>query len=176
MNTIVKHPPHGTALVIVLAMLVLLVGLVLAFFSSVTSESASSSAYAAAVSVQKLSDTAVNLAAAQIQYATQGRDANGNDATWASQPGAIRTYTAAGAEGNVFKLYSAQNMIAPAATFKTDLDAEVSASATTDPALFTDINEPVLSGDADGSITLSGRTYRANYPIFDPAALGRSMD
>ncbi|MFZ4775067.1 MAG: Verru_Chthon cassette protein A [Terrimicrobiaceae bacterium] len=168
----IRRPPRGTALVIVLAMLVLMVAMVLAFFSSVTSESGASTAYAAGVTVQKLGDTAVNLAAAQIQYATKGMDGAGNDITWASQPGAIRTYAATGAEGNVFKLYSAQNMVAPAATFKADLSGESAASSSASPALFTDLNEPVLTGDSGGGIAISGTTYRANYPIFDPSALG----
>ena len=167
-----KHPFRGSALVIVLMFMVLLIALALAFFSRVTSDSVSSAAYAAGVTVQTLGDTAVNLAAAQVQYATRGQDSDGKDLTWASQPGAIRTYTSSGAESNVFKLYSAQNMAAPAATFKTDLAGEAAASGSASPALFTDLNEPVLTSDTSGSITSNGVNYRAVYPIFDPSALG----
>ena len=167
-----RHPFRGSALVIVLMFMVLLIALALAFFSRVTSDSLSSAAYAAGVTVQTLGDTAVNLAAAQVQYATRGQDSAGNDLTWASQPGAIRTYTSSGAESTVFKLYSAQNMAAPAATFKTDLAGEAAASASASPALFTDLNEPVLTSDTNGSITSNGVNYRAVYPIFDPSALG----
>lgn len=163
---------RASALIIVLAMLVLLLGLVMAFFSSVTSDSGSASAFSSGVEVQKLSDTAVSLAASQIHYATSGRDAGGNEVSWASQPGAIRTFRADGQEGQIFKLYSTAELVTDADTFRSDLATEAVADAINSPAVFADLNAPVLVQDDNGGISINGVSHRAVYPIFDPGLLG----
>src|SRR5690349_8277591 len=92
-----KVPQQGIALVIVLAMLVLLSGLLVAFLTTATAERNSTAANAASVSARQIADNTVNLVINQVREATNAGDANGTggtktweDATWASQPGAIR--------------------------------------------------------------------------------------
>ena len=91
----ISHSQKGMALVIVLAVLVLLAGLVVAFFSTVTSDAGSSAVSSNDARAKQLADSAVNLVMGQIVEATKGFKAGGNtDANrlaWASQPGAIRT-------------------------------------------------------------------------------------
>ena len=122
---------QGAALVIVLAFLVIITGLVVAFLSSVTNEATATSASAAGVTTRSLADAAIQLDIAQIRDATAGfsHDTNGSLLTnspvcWASQPGAIRTYdtnansgsssggsgASVGGGGAIYKLYSSTNM------------------------------------------------------------------
>jgi len=154
----------GMALVIVLAMLVLLTGLVVAFFSAVTGDSGSSAVYSNDERSKQLSESAVNLVMGQIIEATKGFKTSGGapDYTqplaWASQPGAIRTFDNSGTAGNVFKLYSAQSLVeSGSGNFTTDVPSTWAA----DNATFTDLNAPVQN--AAGA---------AIYPIVDPTALG----
>ena len=94
------------ALVIVLAFLVLISGIIVAFFMGVTTERTYSKTAADAASTQQLAESAVNVVMAQIVDATHGSDpANPADTlVWASQPGMIRTYDGNGAAKNCFKL------------------------------------------------------------------------
>src|SRR2546430_1299539 len=85
----------GIALVLVLSVLVLITGIVLAFFISVTAESASATSYASGASAKMLAASAMNLVQAQIRDATRGQEESsgaGAILSWASQPGMIRTY------------------------------------------------------------------------------------
>ena len=66
---------HGVALVIVLGFLVLLTVLIVAFFTSVTSEYSAAKTYAAGASTRFLSESAINLVMAQIAKGTQGQQA-----------------------------------------------------------------------------------------------------
>ncbi len=145
-----KGRQRGMALVIVLAVLVLLSGLVVAFFSSVTSDASSSAVYSNDVGAKQLAESAVNLVMGQIVAAT-----NNSTSAWASQPGAIRTYTSTGnTTAQVFKLYSAQSMVQ---TGTGNLSSDVVSTWATDRAHFTDLNAPVT--DTSGQVV---------YPIVDP--------
>lgn len=145
-----KGRQRGMALVIVLAVLVLLSGLVVAFFSSVTSDASSSAVYSNDVGAKQLAESAVNLVMGQIVAAT-----NNSTSAWASQPGAIRTYTSTGnTTAQVFKLYSAQSMVQ---TGSGNLSSDVVSTWATDRAHFTDLNAPVT--DTSGQVV---------YPIVDP--------
>jgi len=155
---------RGMALVIVLAMLVLLTGLVVAFFSAVTGDSGGSAVYSNDERSKQLSESVVNLVMGQIIEATKGFKTSGGapDYTqplaWASQPGAIRTFDNSGSAVNVFKLYSAQSLVENGTgNFTTD----VPSTWATDNGTFTDINAPVKD-EADKDV----------YPIVDPTALG----
>jgi uncharacterized protein (TIGR02600 family) len=155
---------RGMALVIVLAMLVLLTGLVVAFFSAVTGDSGGSAVYSNDGRSKQLSESVVNLVMGQIIEATKGFKTSGGapDYTqplaWASQPGAIRTFDNSGSAVNVFKLYSAQSLVENGTgNFTTD----VPSTWATDNGTFTDLNAPVKD-EADKDV----------YPIVDPTALG----
>jgi Tfp pilus assembly protein PilX len=96
---------RGFALVLVLAMLVLLSGLVLAFLMSVRTDLSSSASYEKTTSFRILADTALNLVIGQIQEATQR-----NNEAWVSQPGLIRTFNTSGGAAMAYKLYSNDQM------------------------------------------------------------------
>jgi len=169
-----EHPPgsknhgigrrdRGVALVLVLVVLVLMTGLVIAFFSSASVNRAASSSYADGVVTKQMFDSTVRYAMAQIKAAT-----GGTNVAWASQPGMIRTYDQNGDKQALFKLYSSDKMVVgrdDIAAYRLSDDLKAGAgSAVTDwinqPALFTDLNSPSL--DAAGN---------ALYPIVNPTAV-----
>src|SRR5688500_18070464 len=77
----------GAALIIVVAFLVLLTGLVIAFYSRIGTDLASSRSYAEGVCAWQLADSAVGVVMSQIRDATTV-----TNAAWASQPVMIRVY------------------------------------------------------------------------------------
>src|ERR1700678_1893791 len=86
-----KLPPspktrRGIALISVLAMVVLLTALVVAFLLRAGNERQSTGFYKAESGTHALADTAINLVQAQINEATS----RGTNYAWASQPGALR--------------------------------------------------------------------------------------
>ena len=142
-----SNQSQGSALVLVLGFLVLITALVIAFFSSVTTEVSGAKQYAAGASAKQLADSAVQVVMGNITLATSGTTTSGSTAAWASQPGMIRTYDSAGNAVACYKLYSSDALIlATGTTFDpgTDLDASWAAK----PALFTDLNSPATSGTA----------------------------
>lgn len=145
------NPLEGAALIIVLSCLVLLAALAIGLLNRVESDRASASAYRGSTLTRNLAEYAINVVMAQISSATK------SDPTlaWASQPGAIRTYSSSGsALQNIYKLYSSPDMVV--AAFPSS-DTSLTGWAN-NSALYTDLNAPVVSG---------GRT---NYPILDPDA------
>jgi uncharacterized protein (TIGR02600 family) len=165
---------QGAALVIVLAFLVIITGLVVAFLSSVTNEATATAASAAGVTTRSLADAAIQLDIAQIRDATAGFDANSNVTGWASQPGAIRVfstnYNGAGSTGgggvslgsggaSLYKLYTAPVMRTNGGVASNDLPAS---GWWSNAALYVDLNAPVVKPNGDGTTT-------TNYPIMDPA-------
>ncbi len=166
---------RGVALVIVLSFLVLLSALIIAFFSSVQTDLVGSKTYASGVTVRQLAETTTNVVIGQISDATKSYlvpgDTGSSRMTWASQPGLIHTYGDDGKPGRSFKLYSSVNMVEDAgADFLPvkHLDDEVPDTWPSAPALFSDLNSPVLIPEAGGKITVGGAYYTANYPILDP--------
>ncbi len=177
-----QNSRQGVALVIVLAFLVLLSTLIIAFFSSVQTEAQSSSSYGASVAAKQLVDSALNVAMGQINDATKSTKSASSTAvadrlTWASQPGMIRTWGADGQGAKIHKLFTARNMVTDTSSSgystQDELANEVPAEWPNQPALITDLNSPaVVRDDAAGQIVRDGVKYRAEYPIIDPLALG----
>lgn len=174
------NPPHssishshssdrGSALIITLAALALLLGLVIVFFMSVTSNRLTSVQYANSVSLRQLADTASNLVVSQIR---QGASGQNGEIVWASQPGAVRTYDVSGTPQRIYKLYSASSMVVPAAAFSPAQETTALANWKTRTAFYTDLNEPALVRDPLGGIVADGNTFSAIYPILDPSAAG----
>ena len=168
--------PRGIALVIVLAFLALISVLVVAFFTSVTTELRTARTSAAGVTTRQLADTATQFVIGQIREATASQGA----LTWASQPGMIRTYgtctAAASTPYAYYKLYSSDNMVVgqgQIANWHPEV-SDMPPDWLSQRALFTDLNAPVLVADPQGSITPGGGStkYRAVYPIVDPTAEG----
>ena len=174
----------GVALVIVLAMLVLMTVLVATFFSSVTNDFTSAKAYSQGESAKQLADSAVNVVTAQIKDATAGFKIpdpttgvpdTSKRLAWASQPGLIRTWDDSGAPANNYKLYSSDNMVV-SGVFDQSIDLADITSGTwkNEPAIYTDLNSPVLiRDDVNGTIdspdpARSSEKYIASAPIIDP--------
>ena len=150
----------GVALVIVLGFLVIISALAVAFFSSVTTELKASRTYASGVSTRQLAESAVNLVMGQISEATSR-----TDAAWASQPGMIRVYGGGSGTSNalntLFKLYSSDNMVVTSTDLTNFLkDPDYVADWNVHPALWTDLNAPVVSNGVP------------RFPIIDPRAKG----
>jgi len=180
---------RGVALVIVLAMLVLLSALMVSFMSTATSERSAVSAASGGSAARQLADTTVNLMIGQIREATSQSDLSG---TWASQPGAIRTYTGAlsktkknlpgggyyydykaGTQDKVYKLYSASKMKVTSSEYEgSELPEEVKVIENwkrDDPEKdFVDLNEPALTPRFD--LDPEGTQVEPHYPIVDPRA------
>lgn len=141
-----RSVPRGVALVIVLSMLVLLSALLVAFMTTATTERAASFANAGVANSRQIADSTVSFVISQIRDATSITD---EKTTWASQPGAIRTFAGALTPGAkqtgslpngaywddyspsgaslpggrpaeaVYKLYSSDKMLVPAGDYAT---------------------------------------------------------
>ena len=140
---------------IVLAFLVLITVMAVAFFTSTSGEATASKVESESLSVRQLADSSVQYILSHIRNATSG----GTTTAWASQPGAIRTYGTDGNPESVFKLYSAASMeeSVPASGWNPSSD-QPGATWSADKALWTDLNAPVASGN------------RTVFPIIDPRA------
>ena len=172
---------EGFALIIVLAVVVLLLALVVGFFSRVLTETKSSATHEASASAQNLKEQAVNVVMAQIKTATAGFKADGGgnlDTTqplaWASQPGMVRTFDNRGNLAAAYKLYSAPELTTSTYTAPAippdwnNFDSRRSFNA-----LWCDLNAPVqIPGDADSNGTIAQGEKIPAYPILDPNAEG----
>jgi uncharacterized protein (TIGR02600 family) len=151
---------RGLSLVIVLASLVLLVVLAVAFLASVSTELRSSKANAEETQTRLLAHSAVNLASAQITAGSRGVDSQGRPLLWVSQPGMMRSFDASGEPAGWHRLYSWDGLSGLGAVDPFAATNVVPADWHSRPATFTDLNEPVRSGGVPV------------FPIADPSALG----
>jgi len=150
---------RGAALIVVLASLIFLAALVLAFLASVNTELKSSKAYSSGANAKLLAQTSVSLAMAQISDATSGTNSAGETVAWASQPGMIRTYDDKGDAAGYYKLFSWTDM-SGAGGYDATLGANsVPNDWNNQKAVFTDLNQPMRVPD--------GSTNRLVYPIID---------
>lgn len=168
-----RRNSSGAALVLVLSILVLMAGLVLAFFISVNADSSASKVYATGVETSQLAATATNIVMAQFKDGTAGVDSNGGILAWASQPGMLRTWNAKGDLEKIFKLYSSPEMVVKSAF---DPTADIPpADWKNSSALYTDLNSPVLIRHPNGTIipdpAKPDEKYNASAPIIDPGNL-----
>jgi len=162
----------GFALVMTLLLISLLAVLITTFFASSRGDLEMADTYSKSIGVKQLSDSAVNMAIAQIREATLGfeRDdsgaiAPGKPLAWASQPGMIRTFDQGGDAYQLYKLYSDETMQGDLLSLQAD-QTEVSTWSNwtnrageqrVDGPLWTDLNAPATR--ADGSRV---------YPIMAP--------
>ncbi|MGB8355389.1 MAG: Verru_Chthon cassette protein A [Chthoniobacteraceae bacterium] len=150
---------HGIALVLVLAFLVLITALVLAFFTSVTTELTGAKSYANGANTKQLSDSTVQAVMGAIKQATSG----GTVMAWASQPGMIRTYDSSGSSAACYKLYSSDKMILTSSNGQLPFDptTDYDSSWQSKPALYTDLNSPVTSGTSVLFPIIDGNTIKS---------------
>lgn len=161
---------RAVALVIVLSLVALLTIIAIAFFSQVGTESKAARSYADSMTTKQLAETAVGIVMSQIREATTTPNA-----AWGSQPGLIRVFgevdggtgKASSKVAALYKLYSSNEMVVPASGVKNynpDKEIPVGASGWNhQPALFTDINEPVYQASSLGN---ANKVLR--YPVADP--------
>ena len=160
------HPRsrQGSALIIVLALLALVMMLTLAALAVSRGHVRRETLVARGMDADTFTRLPADIVMAQLKTATTQPGV-----LWASQPGMIRTFgnaTPPGADRpNTlmhYRLYSAPVMNSPA------FDAASEASSMKDwasqPLLYTDLNEPVVT-------TRDGKTQTV-YPVADPAMLG----
>lgn len=111
------HRRSGVALLLVISTVAIMSLLVIAFLSLVRTEEQSSEAFAQGVEVRNLADVPLNLVIGQLRKATEN---NGNDRTWASQPGMIRVFGKSNDSGQfryraapdaAYKLYSSDQLV-----------------------------------------------------------------
>ena len=138
--------PGGAALIIVLAFLVLIAALVLAFFTSVSTELTGAKHYASGSDAKQLADSAVQEVMGTIKLATSGTTTGSSVVAWASQPGMIRTFDSTGKLLSCYKLYSTDNTVVTTETVNPAADYDPTWASK--PALFTDLNSPVVTGTA----------------------------
>jgi uncharacterized protein (TIGR02600 family) len=185
-----RQDSRGVALIIVLAMLVLLSGLLVAFLTTARTERTAAAADSATAASRQIADSTVSFVISQVRDATSNSN---NNTTWASQPGAIRTFSgtlngkpmklkegayydgyAPGGNDSVFKLYSSDRMRVSSTQYATEeLRAETALIESWDrksPAEgYVDLNEPSLSLRRD--LDQEGNIVEPRYPIVDPRAL-----
>jgi uncharacterized protein (TIGR02600 family) len=149
----------GAALVLVLACLALLTVVVISLMVGATQELNTSKTYSEQVQTRVLAASTLELVKGQIWAATTETNSGAAATSWASQPGAIRTFRSGDTNLlNVYKLYSSSNMVVPNSSYTPT--SEVPANWASRPNEFVDLNRPVV---------VAGAT---NYPIFNPTASG----
>ncbi len=155
-----RQKKKGVALLTVLTVMSLATILVLTFFTMAQSELESATSYSHGMEARHLSETAVNMVIGQIRKATLGQDANDPSTkfAWASQPGAIRQYAVDGTMNMGFKLYSDDKMVEAIESNLVGSDVAELKTWSSNPAVFVDLNEPVIRGK------------KVFYPIVDPRA------
>jgi len=160
-----KHD-RAAALILVLASLIFLSALTIAFLLSMRAKVTLSKSGSDASEVKMLAETAVNIAISQVRDAT--KKSGTNNLAWASQPGMIRLYNNAGAAAGYYKLYSADNMVATNGAFDPFAAADaVPAGWAANPSVFTDLNAPangvfpILNTTAATALGVQGFTVPA---------------
>lgn len=158
-----RRRSRGVAVIFVLLMLTLVSVVAISFFATSQSEYESSSLYEKGRKVDWLAQAAIDLAIAQLREGTTSKDSgegNREGRIWASQPGAIRTFELDGSPGEVFKLYSDEDMMVAGASFDAAVDMQEAANWDNQSNLFADLNEEV----------------NGSFPILDPASLPGNDD
>ncbi len=165
------RPKRGVALVIVLATVALLTIFILMFLTSIATERETTRLHNDAAATDVLADSVVQMAVSQIRNATGWESPTGTQGlTWASQPGAIRTFDSDGEASTIYKLYSSDSMSVadtaadswdpasdlPSGEFRSD---DAANTAKDYSALWVDMNSPVA--DSSGAEV---------FPIIDPSA------
>ena len=162
---------RGFALIVVIGTLSLVTVLTLGLLSNAATELKGADSFDRATSARSMADVAVNLVVTQIRNGTRSQsDAGGGSAepqVWASQPGLIRTYNAAGTPDEIYKLYSDAAMTVAATGFISDLSVLPDDwNEGVNQALYADINRPLLNSKNELS-----------YPVVDPTiAIGGVRD
>jgi len=154
-----KQHRRGMALVTVLTIMSLATIMVMTFFSLAQNEHKASSSYSEGLQAQQVAEQAVNMTIRQIRKATSNVGIpSGQTMAWASQPGAIRTWSMSGAFNAGYKLYSDDEMVVSDEDDLATKDFTDMSNWDQKPWAYVDLNEPVIRGQ------------KVYYPIVDPSA------
>jgi|APTNR8051073442_1049403.scaffolds.fasta_scaffold08619_2 hypothetical protein len=145
----------GTAVVLVLGILALLLTTTVAFLSVTGDGLKMANQESAELHCHLASNTAVQTAIAQLMTATSQTFEDGLPKPWTSQPGGIRVHTMAGELDTMYKLYTAASLTASTVE---EIAADLPQDWADHPAVFVDLNEPRLG------------TKGLTFPIVDPRA------
>jgi uncharacterized protein (TIGR02600 family) len=175
----IRQSRRGIALISVLAMVMLLTVLMVAFMMRAGSERQAAGYYNAEATTRELSDTTLNLVEGLINEGTYQTGAAGVYYSWASQPGSIRVFDQTGAAYKTFKLYSASSMVGATTTsalVKTFLSGDDPSNTTTNitatpwysyPGIWVDLNAPVNTDPNPNAAGLGDPAF-THFPILDP--------
>ncbi len=140
----------GAAVILVLALLVLVAVLTLAFLARTRTELVTADIGGRALAARRLAQLAADTIQVQILEATT----NEVSPVWASQPGMIRTYNVDGSPSTRYKLFSAASMISSGGTYDPTTEDRIPENWEQAVSEYIDLNAP------EG----------LRYPIADPAA------
>lgn len=149
-----RRRSRGSALILVVSFFGLMLVLVLGFLSTATDEKKASGAIHEEARARWAAQNGLSLVLAQLQTATTESFGDGTPKPWTSQPGAIRVHGMDGRLEKLYKLYSAERLVAEKLE-ETELDLPENWRAF--PGRFVDLNEPRML--VDGSMS---------FPIVDP--------
>ena len=157
-----REKESGIAIVTVLSVLMLMTLLIWGFFSAAEKELDSSNYYGSSLRTRQLTDVVTNIVMAQIRKATGEQTQEGKRYTWASQPGAITTFSNKGTDydslaAKKFKLYSSERMEEQS---EYNLVDDIAEDWDKRPAHYVDLNSPLYSERED----------ELYFPIVDPRA------
>jgi len=162
----------GIAIITVLAVLLLMTVLILAFFNMARSELTDSRNYSEMVRNRQLTDVVTNVVIAQLRTASQSSQSNASlRFTSVVQPGAVTVFHNDGSNGSDFasmafakyKLYSSHEMVADG---DDKLVRDVPTSWDAEPTRFVDLNEPIYNSTKD----------RLYFPIIDPRGYAEATE
>lgn len=152
---------RAIALVTVVSLIAVMTVFTLAIFSMSQTEKVTARSNADAERTRQLADSAVNMVMGQIWAGTKS---TGAPRIWASQPGAIRSYSANGTFSTGYRLYTSDQMVVTGAENQMISDTPPAGWAN-EPTRYTDLNEPVIKAAIGG-----GGAASLYFPIVDPRA------
>ncbi|MEM9481604.1 MAG: Verru_Chthon cassette protein A [Verrucomicrobiota bacterium] len=156
-----RRGDRGVAIMTVLILMSLMVVLLTAIFAISTQEQKAAGRVVASARSRILTESPASLVISQIRTATENPET-----LWASQPGAIRTSKLDGFPLEIFKLYSAREMVVE--DTREPLLDDLPEAWEEFPERFTDLNAPVTRRE-DGQLVL-------HFPILDPRAFSEDKE
>lgn len=162
-----QRAERGVALVLVLGLLVLVSGLVVGLLMRSTTERTETGAFFESSRTDNLAEQAVSIVQAQIAHAS------GNEEGWTSQPGMVRAFNQDGTLKHGYKLFSDDDMVLDVVDDRTISGMLDSLAGWGDkPAIFTDLNAPVLLNAA----AATPADKEPVYPIIDAQAVDGGIE
>lgn len=152
------------ALVTVISLVAVMTVFVMALLSVSNTENVTSKSNGDAERSRQYADVGINIAMGQIWAGTKQTNSSESGKIWASQPGAIRTYTQGGVFATGYRLYSSHQMVVVGSENQMVLDV-TPADWAAQTERYVDLNEPVFRPAPTGA---GDQNPRVVFPIIDP--------